>query len=183
MRHSIPATAPGGRRQRRRFRSRLALLGPAFVAAIAYIDPGNFATNIEAGAEYGYTLLWVVFWANLMAVLIQLLSSKLGIATRSSLAAVIRNHLPPLATRPAGPRERGIHVPGRRAARSGAWPAHQSAPHRPWARCSGAARDRSRDRTSRARRCCTRRRYGVRCGWRARSQAPDAHRIRDRDAG
>jgi len=64
----------------------------------AIIDPGNFATNIEAGAEYGYTLLWVVFWANLMAVLIQLLSSKLGIATGSSLAAVIRDHLPPWGT-------------------------------------------------------------------------------------
>ena len=76
----------------------MALLGPAFVAAIGYIDPGNFATNIEAGAEYGYALLWVVFWANLMAVLIQLLSSKLGIATRSSLAAVIRDHLPPWGT-------------------------------------------------------------------------------------
>ena len=69
MRHSIPQLSRDGS-GRRRFRSRPALLGPAFVAAIGYIDPGNFATNIEAGAEYGYTLLWVVFWANLMAVLI-----------------------------------------------------------------------------------------------------------------
>jgi manganese transport protein len=98
IQHSVPATAPGRCRQPRRFRSRLGLLGPAFVAAIGYIDPGNFATNIEAGAEYGYTLLWVVFWANLMAVLIQLLASKLGLATRSSLAAAIRDHLPPWGT-------------------------------------------------------------------------------------
>jgi manganese transport protein len=75
-------------------RNRLRLLGPAFVAAIAYIDPGNYATNIEAGAKFGYLLLWVVLWANLVAVLIQLLSSKLGIATRSSLAMLIRDRLP-----------------------------------------------------------------------------------------
>ncbi len=60
---------------------RLALMGPAFIAAIGYIDPGNFATNIQAGASFGYKLLWVVVWANLMAMLIQMLSAKLGIAT------------------------------------------------------------------------------------------------------
>lgn len=60
---------------------RLALMGPAFIAAIGYIDPGNFATNIQAGASFGYQLLWVVVWANLMAMLIQILSAKLGIAT------------------------------------------------------------------------------------------------------
>lgn len=60
---------------------KLALMGPAFIAAIGYIDPGNFATNIQAGASYGYQLLWVVVWANIMAMLIQLLSAKLGIAT------------------------------------------------------------------------------------------------------
>ncbi len=60
---------------------KLALMGPAFVAAIGYIDPGNFATNIQAGASFGYQLLWVVVWANLMAMLIQVLSAKLGIAT------------------------------------------------------------------------------------------------------
>jgi manganese transport protein len=97
MRHARPAVAPGQRR-RPRLAYRLGLLGPAFVAAIGYIDPGNYATNIEAGAGYGYTLLWVVFWANLMAVLVQLLSAKLGLATRSSLAAVIRDHLPPWGT-------------------------------------------------------------------------------------
>lgn len=52
---------------------RLALMGPAFIAAIGYIDPGNFATNIQAGASFGYQLLWVVVWANLMAMLIQIL--------------------------------------------------------------------------------------------------------------
>lgn len=60
---------------------KLALMGPAFIAAIGYIDPGNFATNIRAGASFGYKLLWVVVWANLMAMLIQVLSAKLGIAT------------------------------------------------------------------------------------------------------
>ena len=74
--------------------STLRLLGPAFIAAVAYIDPGNYATNIEAGARYGYRLLWVVLWASLIGVLIQLLSAKLGIATRSSLATLIRERLP-----------------------------------------------------------------------------------------
>ena len=59
--------------------------GPAFVASIAYIDPGNFATNIQAGSEFGYKLLWVLLWANLMAILIQYLSAKLGIATGRTL--------------------------------------------------------------------------------------------------
>jgi manganese transport protein len=59
--------------------------GPAFVASVAYIDPGNFATNIEGGARFGYTLLWVLLWSNLMAVLVQSLSAKLGIATGRSL--------------------------------------------------------------------------------------------------
>ena len=69
---------------------RLALMGPAFIAAIGYIDPGNFATNIQAGASFGYQLLWVVVWANLMAMLIQILSAKLGIATGKNLAELIR---------------------------------------------------------------------------------------------
>src|SRR5260221_11088899 len=59
--------------------------GPAFVASVAYIDPGNFATNIEGGARFGYSLLWVLLWSNLMAVLGQSLSAKLGIATGRSL--------------------------------------------------------------------------------------------------
>jgi manganese transport protein len=66
-------------------RRRLALFGPAFVAAIAYVDPGNFATNVSAGARYGYLLLWVIVSANLMAMFVQSLSAKLGLATGMSL--------------------------------------------------------------------------------------------------
>ncbi len=75
-------------------RIKLSLMGPAFIAAIGYIDPGNFATNIQAGASFGYTLLWVVVWANVMAMLIQLLSAKLGIATGKNLAEHIRDRFP-----------------------------------------------------------------------------------------
>jgi manganese transport protein len=75
-------------------RLKLSLMGPAFIAAIGYIDPGNFATNIQAGASYGYKLLWVVVWANFMAMLIQLLSAKLGIATGKNLAEHIRDRFP-----------------------------------------------------------------------------------------
>src|SRR6201989_2389503 len=59
--------------------------GPAFVASVAYIDPGNFATNIEGGTRFGYSLLWVLLWSNAMAILIQYLSAKLGIATGLTL--------------------------------------------------------------------------------------------------
>ncbi|MGF1833298.1 Nramp family divalent metal transporter [Photobacterium sanguinicancri] len=76
------------------------LLGPAFIAAIGYIDPGNFATNIESGASFGYQLLWVVLWANLMAMLIQYLSAKLGIVTGKNLAEHLRDHLPKWAVYP-----------------------------------------------------------------------------------
>ncbi len=69
-------------------------LGPAFIASIAYVDPGNFATNIQGGAKYGYTLLWVVLASNLMAMLIQGLSAKLGIATGHNLAELCRMHFP-----------------------------------------------------------------------------------------
>ena len=69
----------------------LPLLGPAFVAAVAYIDPGNFATNIAGGAKYGYLLLWVVLSANLMAMLIQTLSAKVGIATGKNLPELCRD--------------------------------------------------------------------------------------------
>lgn len=75
-------------------RGRLALLGPAFVASIAYLDPGNFATNIAGGAEYGYLLLWVLLSANLMAMLIQWLSAKVGIATGRNLAQLCRERFP-----------------------------------------------------------------------------------------
>lgn len=73
---------------------KFALMGPAFIAAIGYIDPGNFATNIQAGASYGYQLLWVVVWANVMAMVIQLMSAKLGIATGKNLAEHIRDRFP-----------------------------------------------------------------------------------------
>src|SRR5256885_11108119 len=69
----------------------LPFLGPAFIAAIAYIDPGNFATNIAGGSKYGYTLVWVIVVSNLMAMLIQTLSAKLGIATGRNLAEVCRD--------------------------------------------------------------------------------------------
>ena len=80
--------------QRAARRRRLALFGPAFVAAIAYVDPGNFATNFSAGARYGYLLLWVIVAANLMAMLVQSLSAKLGLATGSSLPRLCREHYP-----------------------------------------------------------------------------------------
>ena len=67
-------------------------LGPAFIAAVAYIDPGNFATNIAGGAKYGYMLLWVVLAANLMAMLVQTLSAKLGIATGRNLPETCRDN-------------------------------------------------------------------------------------------
>src|SRR5947208_14846519 len=60
-------------------------VGPAFVASVAYIDPGNFAANIEGGTRFGYTLLWVLLWSNAMAILVQYLSAKLGIATGKTL--------------------------------------------------------------------------------------------------
>jgi len=69
-------------------------LGPAFIAAVAYIDPGNFATNMAAGAKFGFLLLWVVVAANLMAMLVQSMSAKLGIATRKNLAEVCRERFP-----------------------------------------------------------------------------------------
>lgn len=75
-------------------RGRLALLGPAFVASIAYLDPGNFATNIAGGAEFGYLLLWVLLSANLMAMLIQWLSAKVGIATGRNLPELCRERFP-----------------------------------------------------------------------------------------
>ena len=72
----------------------LAMLGPAFVAAVAYVDPGNFATNISGGAKFGYLLLWVIVAANLLAMLIQNLSGKMGIATGHNLPELCRIHFP-----------------------------------------------------------------------------------------
>ena len=70
-------------------------LGPAFVASVAYMDPGNFATNIEAGAHFGYELLWVLLWSNAMAILVQYLTAKLGIATGRTLPENCRAQFSP----------------------------------------------------------------------------------------
>ncbi len=72
----------------------LPFLGPAFVACIAYVDPGNFATNIQGGAQFGYLLVWVIVASNIMAMLIQALSAKLGIATGRNLPELIRDRFP-----------------------------------------------------------------------------------------
>ena len=79
---------------RNAFTKLLPFLGPAFIASIAYVDPGNFATNLQAGADYGYLLVWVVVASNLMAMLIQALSAKLGIATGMNLPEAIRARFP-----------------------------------------------------------------------------------------
>src|SRR5271154_387841 len=78
-----------------RWHSPLLFAGPAVIASIAYMDPGNFATNIQAGAKYGYALLWVVLLANVVAMLYQALSAKLGIVTGRNLAEMCREHFPP----------------------------------------------------------------------------------------
>jgi manganese transport protein len=79
---------------RGRLRATLAMLGPAFVAAVAYVDPGNFATNLQGGARFGYELLWVVLLANLMAMLVQYLSAKLGVVTDRNLPELCRERMP-----------------------------------------------------------------------------------------
>jgi manganese transport protein len=80
--------------RRRGIRAALLFAGPGVIASIAYMDPGNFATNIQAGAGYGYTLLWVVLMANLIAMLFQALSAKLGIVTGRNLAEMCRRNVP-----------------------------------------------------------------------------------------
>lgn len=77
-----------------RSRRMLTYFGPAFVASVAYIDPGNFSTNISAGTEFGYRLLWVLLWSNAMAILVQYLSAKLGIVTGLTLPQNCRKHFP-----------------------------------------------------------------------------------------
>jgi manganese transport protein len=88
------ASLTGRRAAAGRARATVPLLGPAFVAAIAYADPGNVATNFAGGARYGYLLLWVVVAANLMAMLVQTLSATLGIATGRTLPELCRDHFP-----------------------------------------------------------------------------------------
>ncbi|MFI7428932.1 Nramp family divalent metal transporter [Micromonospora sp. NPDC049836] len=93
--NDVTVTSPlGTARARGPIRGRLILLGPAFVAAVAYVDPGNFATNSTAGARYGYLLVWVVVAANLAAMLVQTLTAKLGLATGRSLPELCREQLP-----------------------------------------------------------------------------------------
>jgi manganese transport protein len=104
LRHALaPNSAEVGTltllRSRGRVRGAMALLGPAFVAAVAYIDPGNFATNFAAGAHAGYTLVWVVILANLMAMLVQYQSAKLGVVTGLDLPEVCRERFPRNASR------------------------------------------------------------------------------------
>jgi manganese transport protein len=95
-----PAAPPAPVSELRRLRARgpfrgvLAMLGPAFVAAVAYIDPGNFATNISGGAKFGYLLVWVIITANLIAMVVQYLSAKTGIATGRNLPELCREHFP-----------------------------------------------------------------------------------------
>jgi manganese transport protein len=76
----------------------LLFTAPAFIASVAHMDPGNCATNVRGGAQFGYSLLWVVFASNLMAMLVQSLSAKLGIATGHNLAELCRLHCPPFGT-------------------------------------------------------------------------------------
>ena len=84
----------GGTSKKGLFARLLPFLGPAFIACVAYVDPGNFATNIQGGARFGYMLLWVIVASNLMAMLIQTLSAKLGIATGKNLAEHCREQFP-----------------------------------------------------------------------------------------
>ncbi len=91
---SAAAEILAGRSTRRGLARLWPFLGPAFIASVAYIDPGNFATNIQGGAEFGYRLVWVVLASNLMAMLVQVLSAKLGIATGRNLAEVCRDQFP-----------------------------------------------------------------------------------------
>ncbi len=83
-----------GESSHRWYQRLLPFLGPAFIASVAYVDPGNFATNIQGGAEFGYLLIWVIVASNLMAMVVQSLSAKLGIATGKNLAEVCRERFP-----------------------------------------------------------------------------------------
>ena len=109
--------------RRRGLRAILPFAGPAMIASVAYIDPGNFATNIQAGARYGYALLWVVLLANLVAMLFQSMSAKIGIVTNRNLAELCREHFPP-AHGPGdvgGERNRGDGDGFGRVSRRGHW--------------------------------------------------------------
>jgi manganese transport protein len=83
---------------RRGLRGLWPFLGPAFIACVAYVDPGNFATNMAGGAQFGYLLLWVVLAANLIAMLVQSMSAKIGVATGLNLPEVCRERFPTVVT-------------------------------------------------------------------------------------
>lgn len=89
----IPKEEPPAQQPRSGFSAYLKYFGPAIIAAVAYIDPGNFGTDIQSGAQYGYLLLWAVLVANLMGMLLQYLSGKLGLATGKSLGEMVRESL------------------------------------------------------------------------------------------
>ncbi len=91
---AVAAEVLEGRSRDSWYRRLLPFLGPAFIASVAYVDPGNFATNIQGGAQFGYMLLWVIVASNLMAMLVQALSAKLGIATGRNLAEMCRDQFP-----------------------------------------------------------------------------------------
>lgn len=91
---SVRAGQEALRGHRHGIRALLPFIGPAFIACVAYIDPGNFATNIASGAQFGYNLLWVVIYANIMAMIVQTLSAKLGIATGRNLPELMRAYFP-----------------------------------------------------------------------------------------
>jgi manganese transport protein len=84
----------GSKTKRNLFARMMPFMGPAFIASVAYVDPGNFATNIQGGAQFGYLLIWVIVASNLMAMLIQTLSAKLGLVTGRNLAEHCRDHFP-----------------------------------------------------------------------------------------
>lgn len=77
-----------------KFKNTLKYLGPAFIVSVAYIDPGNFATNISGGSTFNYNLIWVILWSNLMAIFLQTISAKLGIATGFNLSQMCRKVFP-----------------------------------------------------------------------------------------
>jgi len=87
---SLPCSAGDSVGIRFKFKDQLQFLGPAFIVSVAYIDPGNFATNISGGSIFGYSLLWVILWSNLMAIFLQIMSAKLGIATGKNLTQMCR---------------------------------------------------------------------------------------------
>ncbi len=86
----IEVTQPEAQRKKSKFSQLLRFLGPAFIVSVAYVDPGNFATNISGGSMFNYSLVWVILWSNLMAIFLQIMSAKLGIATGKNLTLMCK---------------------------------------------------------------------------------------------